>query len=77
MLSWMFLHSLTAQRTLESMLCQQFQTLHHLPIQRNRRPVRSGRTLYGMTMAEPPLIPTMGRAVWVERKSRICATSAT
>lgn len=34
-------------------------------------------TLYGMTTAEPPLMPTIGRAVWVERKSRICATSAT
>lgn len=34
-------------------------------------------TLYGMTTAEPPLMPMIGRAVWVERKSRICATSAT
>jgi len=35
------------------------------------------RTLCGMTTAEPPLMPTIGSAVWVERKSRIWATSAT
>lgn len=33
--------------------------------------VATNSTLNGMTTAEPPLIPTMGRDVWVERKSRI------
>lgn len=33
-------------------------------------------TLYGRTTAEPPLIPTMGTAVWVEMKSKICATAS-
>lgn len=33
-------------------------------------------TLYGRTTAEPPLMPTMGTDVWVEMKSKICATAS-